>query len=105
MSRRLFFAAALAVFVGLAGPAAADPPFTNRYMEREAPRDREEAAPSRPVHELLPIVRRQLGGAFIGMIGEESRGGRVVYILRWRFEDERVADVRVDGWTGQVLGR
>lgn len=59
----------------------------------------------RPLHELLPAVRRRLGGDFIGMVRLEQGGLQPTYVIRWRFEDGRIGDVRIDALSGALLDR
>lgn len=68
-------------------------------------RSGENRAAVRPLHELLPAVRRELGGDFVGMVRLEEGGSRPAYVIRWRFDDGRIGDVRVDAQSGAVLGR
>jgi uncharacterized membrane protein YkoI len=76
------------------------PPITPQFNDRPA-----QSRAVRPLHELLPAVRRELGGDFIGMVRLEEGGSRPAYVIRWRFDDGRIGDVRVDAQSGWVLDR
>jgi uncharacterized membrane protein YkoI len=86
-------------------PAQAQAPvFRGDFFDRGD--NREDRGPEvRPLHEIVHQVRAQLDGDFIGLVRMEDAGYRSVYVLRWRFSDERVAEIRVDASTGQVLNR
>lgn len=95
-----------ALAVGSAAPALArgwsPPPVIGpQFDDRQA----QNRAPVRPLHELVPAVRRELGGDFVGMVRLEEGGSRPAYVIRWRFDDGRIGDVRVDAQSGAVLDR
>jgi hypothetical protein len=74
------------------GPQFQDPALQNRVFVR-------------PLHELLPTVRRQLRGDFVGMVRLDQVGLQPSYVIRWRFEDGRIGDVRIDALSGALLDR
>ncbi|MEJ0060449.1 MAG: hypothetical protein WDM79_13120 [Terricaulis sp.] len=52
------------------------------------------------VRDVVEIVRGRFGGELISARLEQS--SRPFYVLRWRFPNESVEDIRVDAATGQV---
>jgi uncharacterized membrane protein YkoI len=107
MRRQLHLLSALALIsVGFAPDAAAQdwttpPAIGQRFIDRPS----ETRAEVRPLHEVLPMVRRQLDGDFVGLVNLVQTGDRPYYVLRWRFSDGRIADLRVDAQSGAVLDR
>jgi len=98
--------AVTALLTFAAPPAAARPLFAPpaigpQFFDRGGP----QRAEVRPLHELLPIVRRQLDGDYVGMVSLEEGGPSPYYVIRWRFPDGRIGDVRVDAQSGDVLSR
>jgi hypothetical protein len=103
---KLSLTAMMAMAFFFAGPADAQSRFTPpaigpQFMDRGS----ESRAEVRPLHELLPIVRRQLEGDYVGMVSLEDGGASPYYVIRWRFPDGRIGDVRVDAQSGAVVGR
>ena len=62
-------------------------------------------APVRPIHQHQPALPPEQGGDLVGMVRLEEGGSRPAYVIRWRFDDGRIGDVRVDAQSGAVLGR
>ncbi|MEH6663291.1 MAG: hypothetical protein V7678_00440 [Brevundimonas sp.] len=68
-------------------------------------RAREESREGRRVSasEVASAVSRGRDGRMLG-ITERNMGGRPGYVVRWEYPGGRVADIRVDGRTGAVIG-
>lgn len=73
-----------------------------RSLDANQAREEVLAGRQRPLNELLPIIRGQLGGEHLQVQGLEIRGDRRVYLLRWKAPG-RLMDIEVDAETGQVL--
>lgn len=97
--------AACAVFTLAPAAEARGPVFRGDFFQRGNEPDQQRERQVRPLHEIVQDVRGQLDGDFIGLVRLEDWGPRPVYILRWRFSDERVAEIRVDAASGRVIGR
>lgn len=84
-----------------AAAAAQRPDVFHRLSPNEA-REGAQAGRHRSLSELLPTIRAQVEGDLLRVIGLEDRGGRTVYLLRWKTAG-RLLDLEVDAETGQVL--
>jgi uncharacterized membrane protein YkoI len=71
--------------------------------ERRAPVERVQAS-VRPVREIVDMVRRQRGGELVDVLRLEQSANPPFYVLRWRFENGVVADLRVNAVTGAIMG-
>lgn len=92
----------LAALIALPAPALAlQSDVFHRLTPNEA-RERAQAGRQRSLSELLPEVRAQVDGDLLRVIGLEDRGGRMVYLLRWKSAG-RLLDLEVDAETGRVL--
>jgi hypothetical protein len=102
----LLLAAVTALALAIASPVSAQPLFSPPAIGPQFfDRGSENRSAVRPLHELLPIVRRQLEGDYVGMVSLEEGGSSPYYVIRWRFPDGRIGDVRVDAQSGSVLDR
>ena len=68
-------------------------------------RARQESREGRRVSasEVASAVSRGREGRMLG-INERNMGGRPGYVVRWEYPGGRVADIRVDARTGDVIG-
>lgn len=67
---------------------------------------RQEAREGRRISssEALSRVRARARSGHHMSISEERRGGRVVFVITWDYENGRIGRFTVDGQTGQVSG-
>ena len=66
---------------------------------------RPEAQDVLPVREIISRVRRQVGGDFVAVQEFQRNGEPPFYVLRWRFDNEVIRDLRVDARNGRVMNR
>lgn len=90
----LLLAAVLSL--GLAGPAGAG-------SEQDRARAAVRAGELRPLQDILPQIRRSLGGRVLDARIDERGKGRWVYRIKMLMPDGRVVALTVDGRTGDVL--
>jgi uncharacterized membrane protein YkoI len=103
--RSLLLAAAL--IAGFAPMADARPPFGPHWATPQDQGRPQQRGPERrvlPLREVVNMVRDQRGGQLIDVLSVQDDGPRPVYVLRWRMDDGRVADLRVDATTGRIIG-
>ncbi len=104
--KRLLLLGLAALTLGFAAPASARPLFAPPAIGPQFLDNGDDSRPNiRPLHELLPIIRRQLEGDYVGMVALEDGGSSPYYVIRWRFPDGRIGDVRVNAQSGSVLDR
>lgn len=58
-----------------------------------------------PVREIIARVRGQVGGDFIAVQDFQRNSSPPTYVLRWRFDNEVIRDLRVDARDGRVMNR
>jgi uncharacterized membrane protein YkoI len=58
----------------------------------------------RPLREIVAMVRAQRGGDLVDVLRLEQRAEPPFYVLRWRYPNGRIEDLRVNAVTGRVLG-
>jgi uncharacterized membrane protein YkoI len=104
LSAALLAASALAV-AAPASPAAAQPrrPAWAAAPRANTPYERVQSS-VRPLREIVDMVRRQRGGELVDVLRLEQSANPPFYVLRWRFENGVVADLRVNAMTGQIMG-
>jgi Ni/Co efflux regulator RcnB len=80
-------------------------PARERMDSLRQDRAREESRDGRRVSasEVARSVSRGRDGRMLG-INERNMGGRPGYVVRWEYPGGRVADIRVDGRSGAVIG-
>lgn len=104
---RSLLVALAVVTAGLSAAPAADarPPFGPNWAmpNQESRPQRRDEARVMPVRDVIQAVRAQRGGALIDVLQFQD-GSPPVYILRWRFDDGRIADLRVNAVNGRVIG-
>ncbi len=101
----LLLACALALGANAAMSAPADARGIRPTWAAPENERRSDQAQIRPVREVVENVRRQFGGELISVQRLEQNANPPFYVLRWRFPNEVVDDVRVNAITGQVMGR
>ena len=99
--RSLLIALALAAAGSPAG-AQGMRDFQTRLTADDA-RDAVRAGRKKPLEVLLPTIRAQIGGSLIKVEEAGARGGRPIYVLRWKTDDGRLVFLEVDAETGAIL--
>lgn len=93
---------ALAGLLALA-PAAADAR-SSAVMQLAQSDSRPESRPRISAGQAASIVQRRYGGQVVDVDMRQS-GGRVIYRVRILQDDGRIRTVRVNGETGEIMGR
>lgn len=74
----------------------------DRGRDRDRERPSREQADERPRVSMGAAVQRASAGRAGRFLGASNRGDTIV--VRWEYPGGRVADIMVDGRTGQVIG-
>ncbi len=104
MTRR-HFAIALFTALAMAGAVTAVPAMAQTGGQFQARAEsRPEQRPRISAGQAAAIVQRRFGGQVVDVDTVQS-GGRVIYRVRILQDDGRVRTVRVNGETGEIMGR
>ncbi len=106
MNTKIILAAALAGLACLLSSVASAQDFGPNWISPPAERGFEQRVQANilPVREIAAMVRAQRGGDLVDVLRLDRDGRLPTYVLRWRFPNGVVADLRVNALTGQIVG-
>ena len=103
--RTLLLSAMFTLGLGVSASFAANPPVHTLQRVSAPPAAAAQVIPVQQrmlsLRDAVEMVRSRFGGDLISARLEQG-GGRPFYVLRWRFPNDSVEDIRVDAVSGSI---